>query len=220
MTAAAPLVRVGLVAVGTVVMVCSRKGGVAKSSLTWNLAALSGGGVVDTDPQGSLREMATDVPVVASPGPQAAVDLKTAEASHSLVWVDTAPSLDARTVSLMDGADFFLVPTAANAMGLEATRLTLQEISRKGRLDDALVVFTLTAARPDRSFIKGVTEAFLAGGVSVAESLITRRAEVETAPSYGLSVVRHKPNGKAVDELFGLWRELQARWKLQQAKLA
>lgn len=201
-------------------MVCSRKGGVCKSTLTWNLAALSGGGVVDTDPQGTLRQMASDVPVVSSPCPQASADLKQAERDHPLIWVDTPPVLDARTVALMDGADHFLVPTAANAMGLEATRLTLQEIGRKGRLEDALVVFTLTAARPDHGFLRGVTEAFGAGGVAVAKTLITRRVEVEAAPSFGVSVVSYKPNGKAVDELQSLWAELKAHWGLKHAKHA
>ena len=46
---------------GKVVMVTSRKGGTAKSSLCWNLAALSGAHVLDTDPRGTLREIAQDV---------------------------------------------------------------------------------------------------------------------------------------------------------------
>lgn len=205
---------------GKVVMVTSRKGGTAKSSLCWNLAALSGAHVLDTDPQGTLREIAQDVEVTPSPGPAAIADLQAIDRQHPLVLVDTAPVLDARTVGLMDHADYFLVPTGANEMGLQATRLTLQEIARRGRLADALVVFTLTAARPDMGFVRGVTEAFKAGGVAVANTLITRRAEVEVAPSYGLSVVKHKPNGKAVSEHLALWQELQNHWGLKHAKAA
>ena len=200
-------------------MVASRKGGVGKSTLTWNLALLSGGLVVDADPQGSLR-LAKDVEVIASPGPQVLQDLKEAETQHPLIWLDTAPTLDARTVALMDGVDFFLVPTAASALGLEATRYTLQEIGRKGRLGDALVVFALTAPRPDQTYLSGVSEALAAGGVAVAHTKITRRVEVEVAPSFGASVVTHKPNGKAVDELQQLWSELKALWGLKHARLA
>ena len=54
--------------------------------------------------------------------------------------VDPAPVLDARTVGLMDHADYFLVPTGANEMGPQATRPTPQEIARRGRLGDALEV--------------------------------------------------------------------------------
>ena len=205
---------------GCVVMVTSRKGGTAKSSLCWNLAALSGAHVVDTDPQGTLREIASDVGVTSAPGASALSELAKVEKAHPLVLVDTAPTLDARTVGLMDGADYFLVPTGANEMGLQATRLTLQTIAAKGRLSDALVVFTLTGPRPDMTFIRGVSEAFAAGGVAVAKTLITRRSEVEVAPSYGLSVVKHKPKGKAVDEHLALWQELQQLWELKHAKAA
>jgi cellulose biosynthesis protein BcsQ len=205
---------------GTVVMVTSRKGGTAKSTLCWNLAALSGAHVLDTDPQGTLREIASDIDVIASPGAGAIADLQAVDKRQPLLLVDTAPSLDARTLALMDHADYFLVPTGANEMGLQASRLTLQEIARKGRLEDALVVFTLTAARPDMNFVRGVSEAFRAGGVSVARTLITRRAEVEVAPSYGLSVVKHKPKGKSVNEHLALWQELQTHWKIKHAKAA
>jgi cellulose biosynthesis protein BcsQ len=200
-------------------MVCSRKGGSGKTTLAWNMAALSGGLVVDADPQGSLR-LAKDVPVLTSPGPQVLADLKEAETKHPLVWLDTAPTLDARTLSLMDGSDYFLLPTAASALGLEATRYTLQEIGRKGRLADALVVFALTAPRPDQTYLSGVAEALAAGGVAVAHTKITRRVEVEVAPSFGASVVTHRPNGKAVDELQQLWSELKALWGLKHARLA
>ena len=205
---------------GIVVMVTSRKGGTAKSTLCWNLAALSGAHVLDTDPQGTLREIASDIDVIASPGAAAVSDLQAVDQQQPLVLVDTAPSLDARTLALMDHADYFLVPTGANEMGLQASRLTLQEIARKGRLEDALVVFTLTAARADMGFVGGVSEAFKVGGVCVAQTLITRRAEVEVAPSYGLSVVKYKPKGKAINEHLALWKELQKHWGLKHAKNA
>jgi cellulose biosynthesis protein BcsQ len=199
---------------GKVVMVTSRKGGVAKSSLVWNLAAVTGAAVVDADPQGTLRELASDLKVVASPGPGVIADLKATDAANALTIVDTPPVLDARTLSLMDGSDYFLVPTPPSEMGLQATRLTLQEIARKGRLADALVVFTLVAPRPDQAFVRGVTEAFKTGGVNVANTVLTRRSEVEVAPSFRKSVVAYKPNGKATAEILELWQEMKKLWAL------
>jgi chromosome partitioning protein len=203
-------------------VVGTQKGGSGKSTIATGLAvaAMEAGqrvGVVETDPQGTLsswsRRRASPEPRMVSA--TAGIDIERALLSlrrHgcTLALIDTPATNNLASVTAFSVAEFCLIPARPSPADIEAALPTLAAIRNLGKP----FAFVLNQT-PARSF--RLSEAAMAlNNVGVlALPYIVQRTDHQDALGAGLGVTEFAPQGKAAEEIRGLWRwvwkELTAR---------
>ena len=122
------------------------KGGVGKSTLTFNLAqniaANSRVAVLDFDLQGSLsqlEELVTDFKIIPYQDKLESIS----ELQYDFIFIDTPPYLSNHLAKLISISDLIIVPTKAGILDLLAIKSTLAIIEQEKRTMDTLVVFNM-----------------------------------------------------------------------------
>lgn len=129
-----------------IILVTHQKGGVGKSTLTFNLAqnfaANSKVAVLDFDLQGSLsqlEELVTDFEIIPYQDKLESI----LELEHDFIFIDTPPYLSNQLPKLISISDLIIVPTKAGILDLLAIKSTLAIIEQEKRTMDTLVVFNM-----------------------------------------------------------------------------
>jgi chromosome partitioning protein len=132
-----------------IILVTHQKGGVGKSTLTFNLAQnISNGSkvaVLDFDLQGSLsqlKELVSDFEII----PYVGEIEKISELEYDFIFIDTPPYLSNQLPKLIAIADSIIVPTKAGILDLLAIKNTLEMIETAKRTADTLIVFNMIKA--------------------------------------------------------------------------
>lgn len=199
-----------------VVAVASSKGGVGKSTTCAHLAvsAQADGmtvGVVDLDPQGSLRDwqaartaaglpsvpvaplrhnkLASAMPVISSRG-------------YDLLIIDTPPSHDQteRVAAAIEVANLVLIPVKPGPSELRAVGLTVDLVLRAGRK----FLFLPSIVRP-RGGLTDEVIAELAAVGPVSDVRLGNRVAFETALATGEGASEFAPRSQAAKEAAALW---------------
>lgn len=146
-----------------IILVTQQKGGVGKSTLTFNLAQnlsnSSNVAVIDFDAQGSLsqlKEMVTRFDIISFD-----VDIdKILNLEYDFIFIDTPPYLSNHLSKLIRIADLIIVPTKAGILDLMAIKSTLTLIKTENKSEATLVVFNMI--KPNTSLtqdiLKGMDE--------------------------------------------------------------
>ena len=129
-----------------IILVTHQKGGVGKSTLTFNLAQnISKNAkvaVLDFDLQGSLsqlKELVTDFEIIPFRGE---ID-DILKLDYDFIFIDTPPYLSNHLPKLIAIADLVIVPTKAGILDLLAIKGTLELIEDANKTADTLVVFNM-----------------------------------------------------------------------------
>lgn len=129
-----------------IILITHQKGGVGKSTLTFNLAqniaANSRVAVLDFDLQGSLsqlEELVTDFKII----PYQDKFESISELQYDFIFIDTPPYLSNHLANLISISDLIIVPTKAGILDLLAIKSTLAIIEQEKRTIDTLVVFNM-----------------------------------------------------------------------------
>ncbi|WP_417443276.1 AAA family ATPase [Joostella sp.] len=132
-----------------IILITHQKGGVGKSTLTFNLAQnLSQStkvAVLDFDLQGSLSqlsELVTDIDIIPFTENVTAIS----EMDYDFIFIDTPPYLSNHLPQLIQLADLIIVPTKAGILDLLAIKSTLELIKQEEKSENALVVFNMIKA--------------------------------------------------------------------------
>ena len=132
-----------------IILITHQKGGVGKSTLTFNLAQnISNGSkvaVLDFDLQGSLRqlkELVTDFEII----PYQGEIEKISDLDYDFIFIDTPPYLSNQMPKLISIANLIIVPTKAGILDLLAIKNTLEVIDLAKRTTDTLIVFNMIKA--------------------------------------------------------------------------
>jgi chromosome partitioning protein len=132
-----------------IVLVTHQKGGVGKSTLTFNLAQnISKNAkvaVLDFDLQGSLsqlKELVTDFEII--PFKDEIGDIL--KLNYDFIFIDTPPYLSNHLPKMIAIADLVIVPTKAGILDLLAIKGSLQLIEAAQKTADTLVVFNMIKA--------------------------------------------------------------------------
>jgi chromosome partitioning protein len=194
-----------------VLVLASQKGGVGKTALSAHLAVaaeLAGAGPVvlyDTDPQQSLaewwRDREADTPQLARGGiPELPETLaRLGEAGAKLVVIDTPPALTDAIRSVMQHADFVLVPTQDGITDLKAIGRTVQLI----RELDRPYAFALTFVKPGTSQATDAATALSKFGPLAG--VVCHRMLFKTAFNDSRTAQEIDPKGKAAAEIGRVW---------------
>lgn len=129
-----------------IILITHQKGGVGKSTLTFNLAqniaTNSKVAVLDFDLQGSLsqlKELVTDFEIIPYQGQLESI----LELEYDFIFIDTPPYLSNHLPKLISMADLVIVPTKAGILDLLAIKNTLTIIEQENRTADTMVVFNM-----------------------------------------------------------------------------
>lgn len=132
-----------------IILIIHQKGGVGKSTLTFNLAQnisnRSKVAVLDFDLQGSLsqlKELVTDFEII----PYMGEIVKISDLEYDFIFIDTPPYLSNQLPKLIAIADLIIVPTKAGILDLLAIKNTLEMIEFEKRTADTLIVFNMIKA--------------------------------------------------------------------------
>jgi len=129
-----------------IILITHQKGGVGKSTLTFNLAqniaSNSRVAVLDFDLQGSLsqlEELVTDFKIIPYQDKLESIS----ELQYDFIFIDTPPYLSNHLAKLISISDLIIVPTKAGILDLLAIKSTLAIIEQEKRTIDTLVVFNM-----------------------------------------------------------------------------
>lgn len=127
-----------------IILTTHQKGGVGKSTLTFNLAVnLKENAkvcIIDFDYQGSLlnvREV-SEVPIFPADKLQEVMN-----SDYDFIFVDTPPYLSEELPKLCELANTIIIPTKAGILDLLAIKSTIDIIERTGSQKKALIVFNM-----------------------------------------------------------------------------
>lgn len=127
-----------------IILTTHQKGGVGKSTLTFNLAVnLKENAkvcIIDFDYQGSLlnvREV-SEVPIFPADKLQEVVN-----SDYDFIFIDTPPYLSEELPNLCELANTIIIPTKAGILDLLAIKSTIDIIERTGSQKKALIVFNM-----------------------------------------------------------------------------
>ena len=212
-----------------VIVVASRKGGAGKTCLSRHLsvqAGLSGCGpvgVIDTDPAGGLaswyedRLLARrDQPLWRDANQGLRNALRDAEAEGiRLLVIDTPPAISATISDVISVADLVVIPVRPSADDLRQIGATLDLADAAGRP----LVFVVNQAAV-RTRLTHETSSALSQHGTVAPTVLHFRQEYAASSSQGLTAVETEPDGRAAQEIAGLWTYLYARLVKEGARVA
>ena len=122
------------------------KGGVGKSTITFNLAvnisSCSKVAIIDFDIQSSLfeiKELVTDFDIIQYKG-----EIKNIpKLEYDFIFIDTSPYLSNYLPKLIELADLIIVPTKAGILDLLAIKSTLKLIEQGGKTNETFIVFNM-----------------------------------------------------------------------------
>jgi len=129
-----------------IILITHQKGGVGKSTLTFNLAQNISHNtkvaVLDFDLQGSLsqlKDIVTDFDIISYQ--DSIEDIR--NLNYDFLFIDTPPYLSNQLPGLIEIADLIVVPTKAGVLDLLAIENTLALIKKHNRGENTLIVFNM-----------------------------------------------------------------------------
>lgn len=151
-----------------IILVTHQKGGVGKSTLTFNMASILKNDVkiaiIDFDLQGSLYKSRanSEIPIFNKD------EIKNLD--FDFVFIDTPPYLTEELPNLCKLADAILIPTKTGIYDLLAIEDTINIIKQVDKEDKTLIVFNMV--KPNTTLTTEMQEAIENYNITVAETKI------------------------------------------------
>ena len=194
------------------IVICSRKGGSAKTTIACELATLAKGLIVDLDSQASAtafwRKRSADLPRCVTGGDSRKLS-GLLQAGDGHAFIDTPPSVTREVQDAVAVAALCIIPVRPAFLDLVAIKDTTALVKGK----KALIV--LTFCPPPRGTSPGVVaearRALSVYGIQVAEPILTQRVAYQHASNAGMSVTEFAPRSPAADEVKRLWEYVRAQ---------
>jgi chromosome partitioning protein len=201
-------------------VVCSRKGGCGKTTLSGHLAVeadrIETGrtAIIDMDHMGSLaawwNERKAETPVCAGVGNgglrKALADL--ARSGINLVVIDTPPFATAEIAAIVRMADMVLVPVIPSPHDLRAIGETIELVESEKK---PLVFVVSNASINGKLTLQAVTALSQHG--TVAPTIIHTRQDFRSAMIKGSTAGEMFPSGRSAIEIQELWQYMATRLK-------
>ena len=155
-----------------IILITHQKGGVGKSTLTFNLAqnlcANAKVAILDLDLQGSLiqiKKLANDFEITSDES----ILIKNEELDF--IFIDTPPYLSNELPKLINVADLIIVPTKAGVLDLLAIEGTINLIKKENKGDHTLIV--LNMIKPNTTLTSDIIDGLDSYMVNVANTHIS-----------------------------------------------
>lgn len=157
-----------------IILITHQKGGVGKSTLTFNLAQNfsnnSKVAVLDFDLQGSLsqlKEIVTGFDII----PFVEEIKSISNLKYDFIFIDTPPYLSNHLSKLIQIADLILVPTKAGILDILAIKSTLKLIEHEHKSNSTLIVFNMI--KPNTTLTQDILISLKEYNVPIAKTYIS-----------------------------------------------
>lgn len=157
-----------------IILITHQKGGVGKSTLTFNLAQNfsnnSKVAVLDFDLQGSLsqlKEIVTGFDII----PFVEEINSISNLNYDFIFIDTPPYLSNHLSKLIQIADLILVPTKAGILDILAIKSTLKLIEHEHKSNSTLIVFNMI--KPNTTLTQDILISLKEYNVPIAKTYIS-----------------------------------------------
>jgi chromosome partitioning protein len=205
--------------------VCSKKGGVGKTTLSIQLATLAWQAgerviIIDLDPSEDAKKWhtargdeGTPPMVIAALPDNLGKVLEAAETlGMTLAIIDTAGKIDAVALAVMRAADLVICPTQPNFFDIKNLVEVAELLTRVGKLEQAVCVVNglphQKSGEQDFQDAKMHAEAI---GMRVSPAYTVHRRSYVKAIAEGKAVTEFKPKDRqAIQEMEALWKQLNA----------
>jgi len=155
-----------------IILTTHQKGGVGKSTLTFNLAAnLKESAkvcIIDFDAQGSLYQVRdlSEVPIFLEDQLK-----KIQNSDFDFIFIDTPPYLSNKLPELCDLADVIIIPTKAGVLDLLAIKSTIDMIEQSGNEEKAVIVFNMV--KPNTTLTDEIKDQLNEYNVRVSKNMMS-----------------------------------------------
>lgn len=189
-----------------IILITHQKGGVGKSTLTFNMASILKNDVktaiIDFDLQGSLYKSraSSDIPVLEKEQINNVQNL-----DYDFIFIDTPPYLTEDLPKLCKLADVILIPTKTGIYDLLAIEETINIIKQIGKEDKTLIVFNMV--KPNTTLTTEMQDAIDNYNIPIAETKISDLvAFTRSAITHGV-----EDSKKAYQQIESLTREILSK---------
>jgi chromosome partitioning protein len=201
-----------------VIAVCSRKGGVGKSTLTRSLAVAglfdnAPTAVIDADPQGSILVWAERREVPAPAVEPVGKDIKSAivglkRGGAQYIFVDTPPSTHPIITQVIEACDFALIVTGPYPEDLAAIGTTVQTV--KAAKKPAAIVLNRTPPGKTSALAlaRSALEVFQ---IPICPTAVVQRVAHPYSSSTGKTAMEWEEDGTASAEIEQVWNFVKAQ---------
>lgn len=155
-----------------IVLITHQKGGVGKSTITYNLAVnLKDNAtvcIVDMDVQGSLMNIneLSQVPIFPA---EKLKDLQ--KSNYDFIFIDTPPYLNDRIEELCILADVIVIPTKAGVLDLLAIKSTIDIVKQAKAEKRALIVFNMV--KPNTTLTAEIKDQLNEYDIKVSKNMLS-----------------------------------------------
>lgn len=155
-----------------IILTTHQKGGVGKSTLTFNLAVnireTKKACIVDYDYQGSLLNIVelSDVPIFSADKLKELLN-----SDYDFIFIDTPPYLSENLPEICHLADIIIIPTKAGVLDLLAIKSTIEIVKSAKCQHKALIVFNMI--KPNTTLTSEIREQLKKYDVRVSENMIS-----------------------------------------------
>lgn len=158
-----------------IVLITHQKGGVGKSTITFNLAQnlkeAAKVAIIDFDRQGSLiqvSDVTQGIDIIPYTGKKVKDILKL---PYDFIFIDTPPYLVDNLPELCNIADLVIIPTKPSILDLFAIKGTIDIINSVKNLDKAVVLFNMV--KPNTSLTEDIVNAIADFNVQSFKTMIS-----------------------------------------------
>ena len=155
-----------------IILITHQKGGVGKSTLTFNLASnLKESAkvcILDMDNQGSLLNIGelSQVPVFTSDRFNEKL-----KKEYDFIFIDTPPYINENISELCEMADIIIIPTKAGVLDLLAIKSTVDIIKEAKAENKALIVFNMV--KPKTTLTEEIKKEMTDYGIKASKTMIS-----------------------------------------------
>lgn len=206
-----------------IIAILNEKGGVGKTTLATNLArAFQQQGqsvlLVDSDPQGSLRDWLAAAgegsdypPMIAMDKPAMIKDLKSVSSQHDVVIVDGCPKSIGMMAATITIADLVLIPVQPSGFDLWAANSVVELVKQRRELTEGrpTAAFVVSRQITNTKLAAESRQALLELGFPILNAYTSQRIAYAQSSSNGRTVLDSEPEGTAAKEIQALVREVK-----------
>ena len=155
-----------------IILVTHQKGGVGKSTITYNLACNIRENakvcIIDMDFQGSLINISelSEVPIF-----NADKLNETIKSDYDFIFIDTPPYLNEKIIDLCNISDVIIIPTKAGVLDLLAIKSTIDIVKQAKSEKKALIVFNMI--KPNTTLTKEIKSQLQEYNIKVSKNVLS-----------------------------------------------
>ena len=207
-----------------IISVVNQKGGVGKTTVAINLAAMLRRNnfnlvLLDADPQGSATqwhdvEENQAIEVIHHPDPVRPTDIEELLQRFDHIVIDAPPAIGDISRSVLAVSDLAIVPLSPSPLDIWSCWGTLEMISEVQRDNPDLKAQLLVSRKiPGTRVGREAREAMEVFETEIFESELCQRVAYVDSMTSGVSVMQYAPGSKAMQEIEGLFKEVSHRMR-------